>query len=160
MSLLEQMAPLISPPPVSLWPPALGWWCLTVVILAILPICVLYRCVRRPNQSPPESDPLRQEALEMLAELPKPYHHQPAGPWLQALNQLLKRTSRERWPEHNSHTLSGRAWLAFLDNRCPTAGLTRWMILAEGGYRADCRLDDEAVDALYNAVETWIRKHV
>ncbi|MBF3004964.1 DUF4381 domain-containing protein, partial [Pseudomonas aeruginosa] len=74
--------------------------------------------------------------------------------------RLLKRVCRARWPDSGSHALSGRAWLAFLDNRCPAAGLTRWMILVEGGYRADCTLDDKAVDGLDAAVATWIRKHV
>ena len=49
----------------------------------------------------------------------------PAGPWLQQLNALLKRLCRERYPDSGSHVLSSRAWLAFLDNRCPAAGLTR-----------------------------------
>ncbi len=69
-----------------------------------------------------------------------------------SLHQLL-----EALPELDA---PGRAWLAFLDNRCPAAGLTRWMILVEGGYRADCTLDDKAVDGLDAAVATWIRKHV
>ncbi|MDL2424676.1 DUF4381 domain-containing protein, partial [Pseudomonas sp. BAgro211] len=73
---------------------------------------------------------------------------------------LLKRLSRARWPDSHSHTLSGRAWLAFLDTRCPAAGLTRWMILVEGGYRAECKLDDKAIDGLAASVETWVRKHV
>ncbi|EQL39800.1 hypothetical protein M770_20005 [Pseudomonas aeruginosa VRFPA03] len=90
----------------------------------------------------------------------KPYGRASAGPWLQAINGLLKRVCRARWPDSGSHALSGRAWLAFLDNRCPAAGLTRWMILVEGGYRADCTLDDKAVDGLDAAVATWIRKHV
>ncbi|HHA3880021.1 TPA: DUF4381 domain-containing protein, partial [Pseudomonas aeruginosa] len=94
------------------------------------------------------------------AALAKPYGRASAGPWLQAINGLLKRVCRARWPDSGSHALSGRAWLAFLDNRCPAAGLTRWMILVEGGYRADCTLDDKAVDGLDAAVATWIRKHV
>jgi len=34
------------------------------------------------------------------------------------------------------------------------------MILVEGGYRAECKLDDKAIDGLAAAVETWVRKHV
>ena len=95
----------------------------------------------------------------MIEQLPRPYQGAPAGPWLQALNALLKRLCRARYPDSHSHTMSGRAWLAFLDNRCPAAGLTRWMILVEGTYRADCRLDDKAIDGLHQAVDIWIRKH-
>ena len=115
---------------------------------------------RRPAPAPATVlDPQRQAALDELFGLPRPYGGVQAGPWLQALNALLKRLCRAHYPDNQSHTLSGRAWLAFLDNRCPAAGLTRWMILVEGTYRADCRLDDKAIDGLQQAVETWIRKH-
>ncbi|MDF3935152.1 DUF4381 domain-containing protein, partial [Pseudomonas citronellolis] len=122
-----------------------------------------HRLLPRPRvEAPAEAplEPIRVAALEELARLPRPYHGAPAGPWLQALNALLKRLSRARWPDDNCHTLSGRAWLAFLDNRCPAAGLTRYMILVEGGYRAECKLDDKAIEGLAAAVETWVRKHV
>ena len=93
-------------------------------------------------------------------QLPKPYDGAEAGPWLQQLNAILKRLCRERYPQNHSHTLSSRAWLAFLDSRCPAAGLTRWMILVEGAYRPHCSLDDKAIAGLNQAVAIWIRKHV
>ncbi len=108
----------------------------------------------------PVLDPQRQEALAELARLHKPYGGQPASQWLQQLNALLKRLCRIRYPADHPHTLSGRAWLAFLDSRCPAAGLTRWMVLVEGAYRAECRLDDKAIDGLEQSVDIWIRKHV
>ncbi|AGI25175.1 DUF4381 domain-containing protein [Pseudomonas sp. MT3] len=165
MSPLDQLEPLIPPAPVAWWPPAPGWW----VVAALIPIALwglwLTRQHWQPRRKPKQSaeaplDPVRQAALDELARLPRPYDRAPAGPWLQALNGVLKRVSRARWPDSHSHTLSGRAWLAFLDNRCPAAGLTRWMILVEGGYRAECRLDDKAINGLAAAVETWVRKHV
>ncbi|WP_207884347.1 DUF4381 domain-containing protein [Pseudomonas sp. 30_B] len=165
MNPLDQLQPLIAPAPVAWWPPAPGWW----VVAALIPIALwglwLTRQHWQPRRKPTEVaeaplDPLRQAALEELARLPRPYDRAPAGPWLQAINGLLKRVSRARWPDSHSHTLSGRAWLAFLDNRCPAAGLTRWMILVEGGYRAECQLDDKAINGLAAAVETWVRKHV
>jgi hypothetical protein len=105
-------------------------------------------------------NPVRQAALDELAQLSKPYDGVDAGPWLQQLNAILKRLCRERYPQGNSHTLSSRAWLAFLDSRCPAAGLTRWMILVEGTYRPHCTLDDKAIAGLDQAVAIWIRKHV
>ncbi|HFH2508342.1 TPA: DUF4381 domain-containing protein, partial [Pseudomonas aeruginosa] len=146
------------------WPPAPGWW----LLAALLPLLgwglwrlrrhLPRRTIATRGEAP--LDPLREAALAELAALAKPYGRASAGPWLQAINGLLKRVCRARWPDSGSHALSGRAWLAFLDNRCPAAGLTRWMILVEGGYRADCTLDDKAVDGLDAAVATWIRKHV
>lgn len=164
MNPLEQLQPLIDPPPVHWWPPAPGWWLLAV----LLPLLgwglwhLLQRWRNRPRQVVREQalDPLRQAALDELAQLRKPYDGQAAGPWLQQLNALLKRLCRERYPDAGSHILSSRAWLAFLDNRCPAAGLTRWMILVEGAYKPQCTLSDKAITELDLAVATWIRKHV
>lgn len=164
MNPLAQLQPLIAPAPISAWPPAPGWW----VLLAILPLAgwALWRVRHwRPRKAVvPRAeqplDPIRLAALEELAQLPKPYDGAPAGAWLQQINALLKRLCRNHYPDAHSHTLNGRKWLAFLDNRCPAAGLTRWMVLVEGTYKPECRLDDKAIAGLNQAVETWIRKHV
>nr|WP_276583797.1 DUF4381 domain-containing protein [Pseudomonas sp. RIT-PI-AD] len=159
------MAPPIAPPAVLWWPPAPGWWLLALLLPLLL--WGFWRLLRRlPRQAPRRPadpaglDPLRQAALAELAGLSKPYGGQPAQHWLQQLNALLKRLCRAQYPHEASHVLSGRAWLAFLDSRCPAAGLTRWMILVEGAYRPDCRLDDKAIEGLYLAIDTWVRRHV
>jgi hypothetical protein len=163
MSALDQLQPLILPPAVSAWPLAPGWWALPVIIGLLA--WALWRSRSRWQRAPqPEReeqllDPVRLEALAQLALMPRPYSA-PAGAWLQQLNALLKRLCRNHYPNANSHTLNGREWLAFLDNRCPAAGLTRWMILVEGTYKPECKLDDKAINGLYQSIDTWIRKHV
>ncbi len=159
----EQLQPIVLPEPIKWWPPAPGWWLLAATLLIAI---VLWRYVkhrRLQGQKAPATlalDPLRESALQQLHALPKPFDGEQAGPWLQQLNQLLKRLCAVRYPEYASHTLSGREWLAFLDSRCPAAGLTRWMILVNGSYQPDCRLDDKAIVQLQQAIEIWIRKHV
>lgn len=164
MNPLDQLQPTIAPAPVAWWPPAPGWWLLAVLLpLLCWALWYLRRYLPRRRQrqlAEQPLDPLRQAALDELSSLAKPYDGAPAGPWLQQLNALLKRLARAHYPQDHSHTLSGRAWLAFLDSRCPAAGLTRWMILVEGGYRANCSLDDKAIEGLQQAIATWIRKHV
>lgn len=160
---LPTLEPLRLPPEPAWWPPAPGWWLLLLVVVA-LGFFLRHRRGRRPLDSalPVEAtteEDLRTTALAELARLPRPYGA-PAGPWLQALNALLKRLCRASYPDQLSQTLSGRDWLAFLDSRCPAAGLTRYMILVDGGYRPDCRLNDRVIDGLQDAVATWIRKHV
>ncbi len=166
MNPLDQLTPPILPAAISWWPPAPGWWLLALLLIGTFAGLwhQRYRLLQRvrPRRAPAEAplDPQRQAALLELAKLIKPYGGQPASHWLQQLNALLKRLCRTRYPDNHPHTLSGRAWLAFLDSRCPAAGLTRWMVLVEGSYRAECRLDDKAIDGLEQAVEIWIRKHV
>lgn len=168
MSVLQLAAP-ITPPVPDWWPPAPGWWLLAALLLGLLSMLwrarywILDYWIRLELPGPavlqPELDPIRQAALDELASLQRPLADQPAGPWLQQLNAILKRLCRSSYPDGSSHRLSGRAWLAFLDTRCPAAGLTRWMVLVEGTYRADCRLSVTASRDLQQAVETWIRKH-
>lgn len=165
MSTLEQLQPLIAPPPIGLWPPAPGWWLLAVLLPTLGWVAWHWRHRWRrkvvlPVAAEQPLDPVRQGALEELARLPRPYDGAPAGAWLQQINGLLKRLCRNHYPNANSHVLNGRQWLAFLDNRCPAAGLTRWMVLVEGVYKPECKLDDKAIAGLQQSVETWIRKHV
>ena len=163
MNPLDRLEPLIAPAPIGWWPPAPGWWLLALLLpLLLWGLVLLLRRLTKQTETPASErlDPARQAALAELERLAKPYYGVEAGPWLQQLNTLLKRLCRQRYPDSHSHTLSSRAWLAFLDNRCPAAGLTRWMILVEGAYRPQCRLDDKAIDGLNQAVATWIRKHV
>ncbi|WP_205340746.1 DUF4381 domain-containing protein [Denitrificimonas caeni] len=157
---IEQLQPIILPPPISGWPPAIGWWLLALLVIIVLAGWRYLSSVKTQPQRPLNHDPLRDSALQQLQTLPKPHGGEQVGPWLQQLNQLLKRICATRYPEHASHTLSGREWLAFLDSRCPAAGLTRWMILVQGAYQPDCRLDDKSIAQLQQAIDTWIRKHV
>jgi hypothetical protein len=165
VSNLQELQPLIAPPPIGLWPLPIGWWLLAGLLL-VLAVGAAYWRHRQPASPPPpvaaepDLDTVRSEALAELAMLDRPYHGAPAGAWLQQINALLKRLCRSHYPNSQSHTLNGRQWLAFLDNRCPAAGLTRWMILVEGVYKPECRLDDRAIAGLELAVQTWIRKHV
>ncbi len=163
MNPLDQLQPLIAPPAIHWWPPAPGWWLLAIItpLLAWGLWRLLRKLPKKRKQGRDELplDPLRQAALAELAALSKPYD-QPAGPWLQQLNALLKRLCRSHYPQSNCHTLNGRAWLAFLDGRCPAAGLTRWMVLVEGAYRPLCKMDDKAIDGLNQSIDIWIRKHV
>ncbi|TWC42848.1 uncharacterized protein DUF4381 [Pseudomonas sp. SJZ079] len=164
MNPLDQLEPLIAPAAIGWWPPAPGWWLLTALLpLLLWGLLQLYKRLPRRakvTDKAQQLDLLRQAALNELELLSKPYYGVPAGPWLQQLNALLKRLCRQQYPQSDSHLLSGRAWLAFLDNRCPAAGLTRWMILVEGAYRPHCTLDDKAIEGLNQAVATWIGKHV
>lgn len=164
MNPLDQLEPLIAPAPIDWWPPAPGWWLLALLVpLLLWGLAHLLQRLRRTRTAEVSDnalDPLRVAALAELEQLAKPYDGAAAGPWLQQLNGLLKRLCRQHYPHSHSHTLSSRGWLAFLDNRCPAAGLTRWMILVEGAYRPHCTLDDKAIDGLNQAVAIWIRKHV
>lgn len=162
---LQQLQPLLYPAPEPVSPSWLisALWLLPLT-LALLSGLIFY--LRRQTALPATGTvPLTREqqllsALEELQQLPPPLPGQQAGPWLQQLNLLLKRFCAVRYPDLHGHRLTGREWLAFLDSRCPAAGLTRWMVLVEGSYQPDCRLQQHSIDGISQAVTLWMRKHV
>lgn len=159
---LSQLHPLLYPE--SPGHSSLLW--LVVILFILLSGSLLFLLARARNsrtfsrvQNTDTVDPVRQQALQELQELPRPRVNEPAGVWLQQINKLLKRLCSVHYPEHSSHRLSGREWLAFLDSRCPAAGLSHWMILGDGSYQPECRMEQQAMDSLFAAVQTWILKH-
>lgn len=162
-SALNTMHPLIYPaePLATTTGISSAWWLLAACPLLLLAIWLCYKRWQRPAPTP-AAEPANQlaAALQQLEQLPKPAAGEQAGPWLQQLNLLLKRFCAVRYPEVATHRLGGREWLAFLDSRCPAAGLTRWMVLVQGSYLPDCRLSETAVAELHQSVTTWMRAHV
>ena len=100
---LAALRPLHTPPPISWWPPAPGWWLLMLLILVLAALIIWWR--RRTA--------LQRAALRELKSL-EALNGQPAAQ-AAALNRLLKRFVRARWPETGAASLTGAAWLQFLD---------------------------------------------
>lgn len=98
---LAALRPLHAPAPISWWPPALGWWLVLFAIIALL--IVIYRYWRR---MAPQRAALRE--LELLNQAPDDHP-------IATLNQLLKRYAMVCWPTKTVASLSGKAWLEFLD---------------------------------------------
>lgn len=163
---LESMQPLLYPEPPPAWYAAMlqpyGWLLPVIALACLLLLFHLLRKRRATAVRPAVNEPASQlaEALQQLEQLPRPGQDEQAGPWLQQLNLLLKRFCAVRYPDVASHRLSGREWLAFLDGRCPAAGLTHWMILVQGSYLPDCYLSQAQVEGLHTAVTRWMRAHV
>lgn len=93
------------------WPPAPGWWLLTLALLLIIGIVVWL--VRRKNK---KNRWVRLAKAE-LAELERTAEQTPQ--WFSRLNSLLKRAARERYPELHPEVLSGEAWAVFLLSKAP-----------------------------------------
>ncbi|MFT0211855.1 DUF4381 domain-containing protein [Pseudomonas sp. F1_0610] len=154
------LEPLILPSYIDSWQPAIGWWiALTALLIGLL--FGLSKFNKNTNLVvAPTPLTAREEALQALKLLQRPYNEQPAMEWLQQLNQLLKRLCVANYPNANVQTLTGKDWLVFLDSRCTAAGLSRWMVLVDGIYRPTCTLSNKAIDELNQAISIWIERHV
>jgi hypothetical protein len=82
---------------------------------------------------------------------------------LQALPELLKRTALAAFPRHEVASLSGTAWLGFLDHTGGSRDFTSGpgALITEIAYvpRYTEHLDQAQQEAVIQCVRRWIRKH-
>jgi hypothetical protein len=107
---LDRLHDIIAPPPVPWWPPAPGWYWVLGFLLLLLLILAL-RAFRHWQRNR-----YRREALiewhRLAGQLDRPETRIAA---LTAMSVLLKRTALSAFPRAEVASLTGPAWLAFLD---------------------------------------------
>lgn len=136
---LSNLRDIVVPPEVAFWPPAPGWWVLMAGGIAVAAILAGMAVAQYRRNA------YRRAALAALDS---------AGPG--DISTILKRTALAAWPRAEVASLTGAAWLAFLDRTARTDAFTRGSgrdleALAFGG-----KGDNRAVLA---AARTWIRRH-
>jgi hypothetical protein len=94
--------------PAEFWPPAPGWWLLAALLAAALACTtvVLIRGYRRRRQ--------KLRILAGLAQLESTAHDD-AAQFTAAISALLRRVALMRYARTDVASLSGAAWLQFLD---------------------------------------------
>ncbi|TPW18465.1 MAG: hypothetical protein FD130_226 [Halothiobacillaceae bacterium] len=108
---LETLRDIHTPPPISWWPPAVGWWWLLLIF--ILLSVALYWWLQRRQRSQGHSPTIAQQLLTELLD-----EYKISGNKQRLLSEttiLLKRYAKNRYPQQRPETLSGEAWLDFLD---------------------------------------------
>lgn len=156
--LLSQLADIHLPAGVSLWPPAPGWWLLAMLLLGLL--AQLARAQFRNWQR-------RQRLAHALAELARAgdrwfraaatQRNEAGLQLLQDINSLLKRVALVHFPASDVASLSGQAWLHFLDTHGAAQGFTTGpgRVLGDGEYR---RVFEADADALLALARQWITR--
>jgi hypothetical protein len=152
---LDRLHDVIAPPPAPWWPPAPGWyWLLGLVALAAL--CGLIAALIRRQRNR-----YRREALELCgeiaAELGDGVRREDA---LAALAVLLKRVALTAGPRAEVASLTGAAWVQYLQRTggaalAPEAALR----LERAAYGIVEPMSDRDAAAAVAVVERWIRKH-
>ncbi len=108
---LSDLRDIHLPEPGGFWPPAPGWWLLAALVLALaIGLTVWARRRYRANRWLKQA----RNELDRLAR-----SQRPEGERLAELNRLLKRAARERYPERRPESLSGEAWVRFLQDTMP-----------------------------------------
>lgn len=148
--LLQEMHGIITPTPVSWWPPAPGWWVLTVLLIAGITALIVALLRQRRRTA------YKRAALSMLDQL-----RDCADPDLPSeTNRLLKRVALAAFPAERTriNQLFGDAWVDWLNGRCgkaPFVGASA-EALASGGYRASTPCPREE---LLTSTRRWLLDH-
>ena len=145
--LQQSLIPPLSPDPVPVWPLAAGWWWSLILLLALLALMAvaLVRLRRR-----------RQRQQQVLAWLDQLDHSQADGPWLSAINYLLKRACKQQGYQA-ALLYHGEQWLDFLCARQPKARRELLRPLASNHYQPGMQLDLDQRQQLLQEVRRWLR---
>ena len=153
MDPLAELRDIHHPAMIETWPPAIGWWLLATLALVAL-LAVMVWLFRRWY-----ANKYRRDAMAELAHLADTWQsEQDDLRYVESLQLLLKRVALTRFPRQDVASLTGEAWVRFLDQSTGshdfTIGATEALI--DGNYRTDVSID---VDELQTAAALWINKH-
>ena len=147
-----QLRDIHLPPAPSIWPPALGWWLLTALLLALLLWAGLLLWQRYRLQCQ------RRRILQALEQLDRQYGTGQDAAFASGVSMLLRRLALKQFSRDEVAALTGQAWLRFLD-RHGGDGQFQWgpgAVLAEAPYAPDHAIDQAALRVL---AEQWILKN-
>ena len=151
---LAQLRDIHLPPPPEMWPPAPGWWVLAFfgVVLAVVGLVWIYRWW--------SGNRYRREGLEQLDSLLRSYRNTQDGTvYITGYSALLKRVALSRYPREQVASLTGEAWVQFLDRAASTNefSMGNGQALISGSYTPEPDVD---VEELHKLGEFWIRHHM
>ena len=138
----------------SWFPPAPGWWVLAALLLALLAWGTVVALRRRRVRLQ------RQRVLDALATWQAGLSSEPSPAQLAGIGELLRRLALMRYPRSEVASLSGTAWLRFLDESGGQGLFSDgpgW-VLAEGPYRRKLPPDLD-IDGLAALVRGWVEKN-
>lgn len=139
---------IISAPAPAFWPPAPGWWVLAAVLLVGLLVLARYLIVlwRRRRQRNHILDELESLSTEHPEQLPS------------HLSTLLRRVALMCFARQEVASLSGEAWLAFLDRTGGDGAFVNGVgsILASAPYAPAHTANDIDPQALIALGRQWL----
>ena len=138
------------PPPVSLWPPAPGWWILALLLISSLFIGGVWLYRKHKKRKP------RIEALRILKDLEIMYRNsQDEVVSLRNLSNLLRRTALTFYDNDAVASLQGSSWLEFLDKTGKTKEFSQGAGKVLGNEVFQQKVNPD-MNVLFPLVKKWI----
>ncbi|MDQ6629933.1 MAG: DUF4381 domain-containing protein [Pseudomonadota bacterium] len=149
-----QLRDIHLPPAPPFWPPAPGWWIVAAVLLALL----AWGGHAAWRQSHLRRE--RRRVMEVLARLESGLASERSPEGLANISVLLRRLALVRFPRASVATLTGNAWLRFLDE---SGGQGRFAdgpgrVLGSGPYQRALPADLDIV-GLVALVREWVDRN-
>ena len=145
LSLLDQLRDVIPPPEPGFWPPAIGWWTIAILLVAIsVGFIYLLKMVKaRHARQHLTRDISNAATLE-------------SGQVAVRLSILMRKVAMTRFPQSSVAGLTGEEWLEFLDQSGETDQFTRGpgRLLTTAPYDRHGETD---VEALVRVCMSWVR---
>ncbi len=144
--LLSGLRDVIYPPEPSWWPPAIGWWLMLALVLALT--AVSYQLLKILRQRSKTVKLMRRmESINLLDP------HEASA----QLSILMRRIAITRYPRETVAGLTGYAWLEFLDRSGDTDQFTKgpgkWLVSAPYSNN-----DGFEVESLVQVCQNWMKK--
>jgi hypothetical protein len=136
---LSRLADIVVPAAIAWWPPAPGWWILGAALVAAIAI-LTGNAIRRYRHNA-----YRRAALAELSAIGAHEGSADAA----AISAVLKRAALVAYPRIEVASLTGSAWLAFLDRSAGINVFSKLSFDASGGKGA----------GILAAAQRWIRYH-
>lgn len=141
------------PDPISFWPPAWGWWVVSLSLLLILLVLLFMLYQQWKKQAPIRA------ALAELKQMEAAHQQQNnTAETIDQIGKLLKRVSLTRHSRHDVAGLTGSDWLAFLDQ----TGQTNLFTQGDGKVLAQDRFNPKTsfsgnVAELFSLSRRWVK---
>ena len=149
---LAKLQDIHLPSEVGIWPPAIGWWLLAIIIIASLAALIFFVRQKKSRNA------YRVAALAELNRAQKNCANN--ADYLQALSIVLRRTAISAYGSGFNPSLKGTAWLEWLDAQCDktrqqfSQGIGTALLI--GPYQKNPDYDRAA---LHQLATVWIIEH-
>jgi hypothetical protein len=147
---LQELRDVHLPEPISLFPPALGWWLVFGLVVAGVIVFLWMRAYRRRTK-------MRRLAMAELGAIKRHYNIHQDDQWVvRRLSEIVRRYAMATFPRTEVAGLTGSSWLQFLDRTGGTNQFTEGIghLLSSGPYRP---LVGASAGDLVPVVERWIQ---
>lgn len=139
------------PAPIGWWPPATGWWIAAgLVVFTALGVLLFLKKLRRHK--------VRKTAAKQLVLLRQT--KMPVKEKISSLSALLRRVAITAYPRDNVASLTGNAWLQFLDASSSSHDFSKGkgLLLIDAPYQPDSpeSLSND-MEMLFDLCDRWIK---